>query len=67
MHIDRERQQALEQEKAAAEAEIRKLLTEAGSQAPHEALRALQERVRAINEELGRMEFATEIERQSDA
>lgn len=66
MYIDRERQEKLERDKAAAEAEIEALLAKAG-QAPLDALASLRERVRAIDEELSRMEFATEIERQSDA
>lgn len=66
MHIDRERQAQLERERTAAEAEIERLLAQGGD-LPGSALQDLRNRVRAIDEELNRMEFATEIERQSDA
>lgn len=68
MYIDRDRQLKLEREKADAEANIQKLLSEAGGGAGGaDALRVLRERVQSIEDELNRMEFATELERQSDA
>ncbi len=66
MHIDQERQAQLERNKTNAEAEIERLLAE-GADLSQVALQALRERVQALADELNRMEFATEIERQSDA
>ena len=66
MHIDQERQAQLERNKTNAEAEIERLLAE-GADLSQVALQALRDRVQALADELNRMEFATEIERQSDA
>ncbi len=66
MHIDQERQAQLERDKANAEAEIERLLAE-GAELPLAALQDLRDRVQALADELNRMEFAAEIERQRDA
>lgn len=66
MQIDRERQAYLEREKKDVEAELARF-AEAGTEIPSHMLEELRDRVRAIEDELTRMEFATEIERQSDA
>lgn len=66
MYIDQERQAQLERDKTHAEAEIQRLLAE-GADLSHAALQDLRDRVQALADELNRMEFATEIERQSDA
>ena len=68
MYIDRERREALLRERAAAEARIGELLRAGHSADPvPEAAATLQARIRDIDVELQRMEFATELERQSDA
>ena len=66
MYIDEERRADLEREKGAAVTEIERLQA-VGGKAADASIRALAERIRAIDETLTRMEFATEIERQSDA
>jgi hypothetical protein len=66
MYIDEERRADLEREKGAAVTEIERLQA-VGGKAAEASIRALAERIRAIDETLNRMEFATEIERQSDA
>jgi hypothetical protein len=64
MQVDIDRQRQLQGEKAAAEAEIERL---SSGKSAAEAIEALRNRIRAIDEELDRMEFAAEVERQSDA
>jgi hypothetical protein len=66
MQIDRERQTKLEREKKDVEAELARF-AEAGIDIPKHTVEELRDRARAIDDELTRMEFATEIERQSDA
>jgi hypothetical protein len=66
MQIDRERQAQLEREKKDVEAELSRF-ADAGTEVPNDMLEELRDRIRAIDDELTRMEFATEIERQSDA
>jgi len=66
MHIDQERHAQLERDKTNAEAEIERLRAE-HADLSEPALQHLRDRVRALADELNRMEFAAEIERQSDA
>ncbi|HEX5789361.1 MAG TPA: hypothetical protein VFY03_14350 [Woeseiaceae bacterium] len=67
MYIDRERHEALVRERAAAEARIGELVGAGNAADPAPEAAALQARIRDIDAELQRMEFATELERQSDA
>jgi hypothetical protein len=66
MQIDRERQAKLEREKKDVEAKLARF-AKTDTDVPKHAVAELRDRVRAIDDELTRMEFATEIERQSDA
>jgi len=66
MQIDRERQADLEREKTDLESELERLPAD-GAHVPDDSLERLRNRIRAIDDELTRMEFAAEIERQSDA
>jgi hypothetical protein len=64
MQVDTDRLEGLMREKEDAQRDIERL---GASDAAAGALQALHDRIRAIDEELDRMEFAAEVERQSDA